>query len=107
MRRFGHGGIFVLKSEFFNENYGIFLHNFIQPFERPFTRQNWRMDHLLPTEKIPFHCENKHGFVMNVYTAALVGQNMAKAKTLQFRNDDIFITGIMRLKVTSKLEWYF
>ena len=44
---------------------------------------------------------------MNVYTAALVGQNMAKAKTLQFRNDDIFITGIMRLKVTSKLEWYF
>ena len=57
------------------------------------------MDHLLPTEKIPYHCDNKHGFIMNVFSAAQIAQKMAKAKTLQFRNDNIFITGIMRLKV--------
>lgn len=65
----------------------------------PFTRDWWRVDMLPPNHQIPQHCFNRHGFIINKETGTLLMDTLSRARTMQFRNDDIFQTGIMRQTV--------
>ena len=67
-----------------------------------FSRDWWQSDQLPPNLKIPKYCFNRHGFIMNRNMARKIYEEISNARTLDFRNDDIFITGIMRLAVITK-----
>ena len=64
-----------------------------------FTRDYWRSDHLAPDERIPNHCSGRNGFIMNKSTGSAIKKALSRTTTFEFRNGDIFQTGIMRLKV--------
>lgn len=62
----------------------------------PFTRNWWRLDQLPPKYGIPRFCDIHHGFVVNRQTALRLLRTLERSPSLDFRNEHIFITGIVR-----------
>ena len=62
----------------------------------PFTRNWWRLDQLPPRYGIPRFCDIHHGFALNRQTAQRVLRTLERSKSLEFRNEHILITGIVR-----------